>query len=511
MELKNMWPFKKKEIPAPIQQKTVEKKSFFSTDFNTGYDTYNKTIALQNTLKKSFQQPMINFKNVLSSGTAFAMDSQYSELTQAKMQNMSFSILPEAQISYFANSGFIGWQLAAMISQHWLVNKACTMPAEDAARNGYEITANDGKKIDPEVLDYMREKDKEFKVLPNCVELVRLGRVFGIRICLFLVDSPDPEYYEKPFNIDGVRPNAYKGMSQIDPYWVAPLLGIYASTDPSAKDFYEPTWWLINGKKVHRTHLVIFKTCDLPDILKSSYIYGGVPIPQWICERVYAAERTANEAPLLALSKRLITYKMDLTQAAANKEEFEGKLQYFAQLMNNFGVKVIGGEEEVNQFDTSLGDLDNVIMTQYQLVAAAAEVPATKLLGTTPKGFNATGEYDEKSYHEKLESIQAHFLSPLVERHHALLRKAFVEPKFGKTKFETHVNWLPVDAMGAEELADTNLKKAQADSIYSQTGAIDGVDIRNRLIADKDSGYNGMEVITEPLTNEEEVESDTTE
>ena len=57
-------------------------------------------------------------------------------------------------------------------------------------------------------------------------------------------------------------------------------------------------------------------------------------------------------------------------------------------------------------------------MSQYQLVAAAANVPATKLLGTTPKGFNATGEYEEASYHEELESIQANDLSRLLARHH---------------------------------------------------------------------------------------------
>lgn len=498
-----MWPFKKKELPVIAPK---PKQDFFSTEWVPTRNDYNRTIELQKKLQITFQKPMAHLQNA-GNGTAFAMDTQYNDLTTAKIQNMAYGTLPDAQLSYFAGQGFIGWQAAAMLSQNWLINKACTMPAEDAVRNGYETTVNGGTEVNPDILESIRELDKEFKVLPNCVEFVRLGRVFGVRVCLFLVDSPDPEYYEKPFNIDGVRPKSYKGMSQIDPYWLAPLLGFEASANPASEDFYEPTWWLINGKRIHRTHLVIFRTCELPDILKPSYIYGGVPIPQWIAERVYASERTANEAPLLALTKRLITYKMDLTQAAANQEEFEAKLQYFSNLMNNFGVKVIGGEEEVNQHDTSLADLDNTIMTQYQLVAAAAEVPATKLLGTTPKGFNATGEYDEKSYHEKLESIQQHSLSPLVERHHMLIRKAYIEPKFGKSDFKTEVRWLPVNSPSAEEQADTNLKKSQADSLNVDMGAIDGIDVRNRLIADKDSGYNGLEAVTETLGGEEEVES----
>lgn len=134
-----------------------------------------------------------------------------------------------------------------------------------------------------------------------------------------------------------------------------------------------------------------------------------------------------------------------------------------------------------------------VIMTQFQLVAAAAEVPSTKLLGTTPKGFNATGEYEESSYHEFLESLQEHDISPLVERHHQLLIRSEVEPKFSTGDFTVDAVWNPVDSPTADEQTDTNLKKAQTDTALSAAGAIDGVDIRNRLINDKNSGYNGIE------------------
>ena len=36
----------------------------------------------------------------------------------------------------------------------------------------------------------------------------------------------------------------------------------------------------------------------------------------------------------------------------------------------------------VNQIDTSLADFDALIMTQFQLVAAIAEMPVTKLMKT---------------------------------------------------------------------------------------------------------------------------------
>ena len=347
----------------------------------------------------------------------------------------------------------------------------------------------------------------------NVIQFIQMGRIFGIRIAMFKVDSSDEEYYYKPFNIDGVTPGSYKGISQIDPYWITPQLDTQAAGDPSSIHFYEPTWWNIAGKLVHRTHLIIYRTEEVPDILKPTYVYGGVPIPQKIAERVYAAERTANEAPMLALTKRTDVINVDLAQAVANQPTSSSNAPGFAQRIaqwvfnrDNYGVKVLGLEEKMEQFDTSLTDLDAVIMTQYQLVAAAANVPAVKLLGTTPKGFNATGEFEEASYHELLESLQTHAASPLINRHHLLLLRSEIMPKYGIEVFNTEVSWKPLDAMTAKELAELNKFKAENDNILMQCGALDGADVRQRIINDPESGYSGMsdEVPESEMLNEPE-------
>ena len=500
-----MWPFTKKQpvVPTPVPQRN----SFFSTegDFTIRDNSAKRMKRMSEYMALTFQRTVNDLKPVDEEGNLVAttdakgmpnaMDN--ADFTSVKMRNGLGlgGYIPETQFAWYCGQGFIGYQQAALISQNWLVKKACAMPAKDAARNGYELSVNDGTEVDAEVLDYVREQDKKFEILRNCVEFIDLGRTFGIRVALFLVDSSDDDYYAKPFNPDGVRPGSYKGISQIDPYWITPELGGDAAANPAAPDFYEPTWWRINGKRVHRTHLVIFRNGNLPDILKPAYLYGGLPVPQLIAERVYAAERTANEAPMLAMTKRLTVLKLDLTQAAANEPAFLERMNFWTQLQNNFGVKVIGLNDELDQKDTSLADLDAAINTQYQIVAAAAGVPATKLLGTSPKGFNATGEFEEASYHEELESVQQHDLSPLVNRHHLLLIRSHVAPKFKMQPFNTEVAWKPVDSPTAAEQADINLKKAQTDEALSQAGAIDGTDIRGRLINDLDSGYNGIEEI----------------
>jgi hypothetical protein len=474
---------KKPKEPEPVKEKPRPIYSTFSTD-DMAYQREQKLEELTETNFSSVQKFVADKGNV-----TFAQDNQLN----IKASFAGNTILPTAQVLWYAQQTFIGYQLCAMLAQQWLIAKCCLMPAKDAVRNGYELAVDDGTKVEPEVLEAIKKKDTDYQLNKNLIEFVQMGRIFGIRVVMFIVESNDEDYYKNPFNPDGVLPGSYKGISQIDPYWITPQLDDQAAGNPASIHFYEPTWWIINGKPVHRTHLVIFRTEEVADILKPTYIFGGIPIPQKICERVYASERTANEAPMLALTKRTDVIKMDLTQAAANPTATVKRLQEFTNYRDNFGVKTLGLDDEMMQFDTSLTDLDAVIMTQYQLVAAAANVPSVKLLGTPPKGFNATGEFEEANYHEELEGIQAHDLTPFIARHHLLLVRSEIAPEFGIQPFTLKITWNELDAMTTEEQAELNKRKAETGQLLITSGAIDGEEERNRLMTDPKSGYTGLE------------------
>lgn len=418
----------------------------------------------------------------------FAMDNNLNIKAPYQGQN----IIPESQVLWYASQTFIGYQLCAMLAQQWLISKACLIPAKDATRNGYEVSVNDGTEVLPEILDEIRRLDIDYKLNKNLIEFVQMGRIFGIRIAMFVIESDDEDYYKNPFNPDGITEGSYKGISQIDPYWITPQLDAEASGNPAAINFYEPTWWVINGKLVHRTHLIIFRTEEVADILKPSYIFGGVPIPQKIAERVYAAEITANEAPKLALTKRTDVINFDLAQSTAMPGGMIGRIKQWVYNRDNYGIKTLGLDESMNQFDTSLTDLDAVIMTQYQLVAAASNVPAVKLMGTPPKGFNSTGEYEESNYHEELESIQAHDLTPLIQRHHLCLIRSEIAPKYGIEPFNTVVKWNELDALTKKEQAEINKLNAETAGFLVLSGAIDGTDERHRIMNEPKSGYSGL-------------------
>ena len=437
-----------------------------------------------------------------------AMDGTGGSIPEFKRFANRFSAISEALVGWYSQQSFIGWQLCGIIAQHWLVRKACEMPAVDAIRKGWDITSCDGEDMPPASVQALRKCDRRVKINHQLKEYITKGRIFGIRLAIFKIDSTDPDYYEKPFNIDGITKGSYRGIVQIDPYWVAPQLTTDSASNAGSMHFYEPDYWTLNGKRIHRSHIMIYRHCEPIDILKPVYLYGGVPLPQMIMERVYAAERTANEGPQLAQTKRTNVWLTDMEKVMMDPDRTVGQLDQWAFFRDNYGVKLGDkNSEEFQQFDTTLSDVDNLIGQQYRLVAAIAGVPSAKIMGESLKGFNAEGAYEESSYHESLESLQEHDLTPFLERHYAIAAKSE-----GISIPEVTIAWRPLDAPTAEELAQTNLLKAQTGAALISAGAIDGEDERERLAMDPDSGYHGLGArTTDELTDldGDEDESDT--
>lgn len=476
------WRTKQEETPAPAPALEAQGGTFSTEGQQLRSLTATDKLAA---VAKHFQTP---------ASADGAMDSSTGLVPKFKQDLIPFAGAPDAQFMWYASQGFIGYQVAAVIAQHWLVDRCCLMPARDAVRVGYDVSLPEEHERADEIIKAFKKADRRHKIDATMREYIHMGRIFGVRVAIFKVESTDPDYYEKPFNPDGVTPGSYLGISQVDPIWIVPELTDGAVSDPANIRFYQPEFYNIGGRRYHRTHLCVYIPHPVPDSLKPVYMYAGKSVPQLIYERVYASERTANEAPQLVMTKRLVVMKTDADAFWSNITKSLQRLWDWTVNRDNYGVMTIDKDsEDIVQHDTALADVDVTIMTQYQLCAAIAEVPATKLLGTQPKGFNATGDHEAENYRQTLESIQANDLQPLLERHHQLVWLSDIAPALDITEeVETEVSWRPLDSPTAAEWAAIALQKAQTAQIYASLGAIDGEDVRKQIVADKDSDFFGL-------------------
>ena len=192
----------------------------------------------------------------------------------------------------------------------------------------------------------------------------------------------------------------------------------------------------------------------------------------------------------------------NIANLMANQEECESILNMVQWCRDNFSVWFKNPDDQVSQIDTSLTDFDALVMTQYQLVASIADMPATKLLKTQPKGFNATGEYEQKDYIQSLQAIQDQDYLPILKMHYELFTKSF----YGEL-IDLSVVFNPVDTPTEKETAEVAKIWSDVDSNYISAGVMSADEVRDIRRTQEGSQYSTLaddiegEVDQEPTQN----------
>lgn len=474
--------FKKKKIEAPAEEK---EESLIEHYRHKEVRTFKKPQINRDEIVKSiFQRDFSKLLPHSSNGKAIAMDSSVCNC------DFKGSDIPNDILEFYGKHNFIGWQACAVLRQNPYIDKACTIPAQDAIAPDYKISYaennDEQKEVDNEKLAEMKlVSDTDFKIKEICYHANVNKKTFGISLVVPVVDGVD---YKEEYSVDKVKKGAYKGMVVVEPYWVAPQLDSGAVSNPMNIGFQEPTWWRMpNGILVHKSWCIKRCNSELPDILKPTYYYGGVPLTQKIYERVYAAEKVANEAPQLALTKRLLIADANIANLIAQPKECESILNLIQWCRDNFSVWFKNPDDQVQQIDTSLTDFDALVMTQYQLVASIADMPATKLLKTQPKGFNATGEYEQKDYIQSLQAIQDQDFLPILKKHYELFTKSY----YGKL-IDLSIVFNPVDTPTEKETAEVAKIWADVDASYIGAGVMSADEVRDIRRTEEGSPYSTL-------------------
>ena len=394
----------------------------------------------------------------------------------------SMGMINDRQLEYFYNHGFLGYTACATIGQHWFASKACTIKGKTAVGAGYELSINQGSDDEKEAkIKEVRKWDRKKKIHKNLIQAEKFKEVFGVRHILFRIDGHDCEL---PLNVDAVKKGQYKGFSQPDPQWVYPILEGEALTNPASMDFYTPTYYLIAGQRYHKSWVITIIGDEVADVMKPFYRYGGVSMAQKLWQRVYSAERCADESPELLATMRMIVEKTDVAAAILDEESFVEGQEFNARMRTNFSTRIINREDDITQIQTTLAGVSELTMDQYQIASAIAEVPITIMMSDTPKGFNSTGDNELKQYYETCSHIQDE-LSEILDMHYLLLERSL----FGNALGLEHT-WNELGQMTEKEAAEIRKIESDTDLNYATMAAISTEEIRDKLAANPESGYN---------------------
>lgn len=78
-----------------------------------------------------------------------------------------------------------------------------------------------------------------------------------------------------------------------------------------------------------------------------------------------------------------------------------------AKLLKSFNnMMLLDTEEDYTQQNQTFAGLPDLIDRYAKMLSAATDIPATRFLGTSASGLNATGEGDLKNYYDMVKSLQ---------------------------------------------------------------------------------------------------------
>lgn len=278
-----------------------------------------------------------------------------------------------------------------------------------------------------------------------------------------------------------------------------------------------------NAARVHPSRVVAFKGNELPDGAMGGDAYAwhwGDPLLLAVREALLSHDTTAA-----AISELMNEAKTDVVHipglmAMLTSGDYERRLierMTLANVIKSITNALIldggdgkdGSGERWEQRQIRWEGLPDVQRAMFQLVAGAADIPATRLIGQAPQGMNATGESDTRNYYDRLASEQESELRPVL----APLDERLIMSATGRRNASIYYEWNPLWQLTPTEKADRDKKVAETAQVYANMGVIPGdamaAAVQNRLI--EDGVFPGLEAALEEAELQAKLEMDPAE
>jgi len=415
----------------------------------------------------------------------------------------------KAQHDKFAAAQIADDQLIAMYCGDWMARKIIDMPVADMLRPWRAWQAS------PEQITAIEAAEKRHFVKAKVAQAMRAARLYGGAGIIIGADTANPA---APLNRNAIGRGGLKYLAVV-PRRMLASNGL--ETNIESEYFNRPKSYQFstsyNGVvEIHPTRVLRFIGNErlafdtdhdgwADSLLLAIYdaIHNAALTQSAIAELIHEAKIDVISVPNLGAALSSQGGTNDMAKRFANAAALKS--------INN--MLLLDAEEKWDRKQTSFAGLTDVLRTYLEIVAGAADIPATKLLGTAAKGLNATGEGDLTNYYDSLAGERDEAVQPVMDILDDILwRDATGAPK----PADVFCEWRPLWQMSAKDQSAVAKAKAETSKIYVDLGILpDDVmaqGIANQLI--EDAVYPGIEAelakvqSAEPSAGEDETESD---
>ncbi|WP_103728993.1 DUF1073 domain-containing protein [Novosphingobium sp. HII-3] len=353
-------------------------------------------------------------------------------------------------------------QIEAAYRTSWLIRQIVEIPAYDQTRAGRDWDA------DEEQIAKIEAEEKRLGYWTKVRKALIYGRLGGGALFINLGEDPSAPLPRS------VQPEQI--VSLVPLYRTQITLGL-PDDDVLSPYFDEPVDFALNTAarpKIHRTRLVFFKGQPVPGFSSVNWEdrFWGDSVVQVVNEAVQnATTATAGFAALIDEAKVDVFKfaKLAETLAAPGGDEKIRKRIDLATTEKSIHRSVsLDAEDGWETRTLNFAGAKDMITTLMGIVAGAADIPATRLLGKSPDGLNATGESDSANYFQSVAAQQESSLRPALDQLDAVMLPSAGAPtdltyKFSPLRVLTEAQQAEIESKEA-----TTLKTLVDTALFSE-------------------------------------------
>jgi phage-related protein (TIGR01555 family) len=391
----------------------------------------------------------------------------------------------------FEKRTFSNTQLENIYTDDWLGGKIVDIPVDDSFRKWRYFDCPSLK--DTDKITMVENEEKWLQVREKFIEAAKWARLYGGAIIYLGVDNHGTS--ETPLEIDKIKAGDLKYLLVLD-RWELSATDINTN-EIEAPNYRYPNFYSTNdGKRLHYSRCIRFDGVSTPYLVRQRNQYWCIGVIQRVYDAIVQAQSASENVNSMIYESTIDVIKIPEFFAMLSSKMGESKIiERFglANLMKSINhTLLLDSKEDYAKVANTFTGLSDLIGRYLDIASAAADIPATRLLGSSPQGMNATGESDTNNYYDKLQSDQNNIYGPkLITLDNAMVRSVLGDmPEDWSFKFEE------LQQLNELQRADVEVKNSQRDNVYITAGVLEPSIIAKQLKSDETYQHISDEYIT---------------
>jgi phage-related protein (TIGR01555 family) len=408
-------------------------------------------------------------------------------------------------------------QLTDAYRGDWIARKVCDVPPFDACRAWREWQAEQDQ------VEKIEEAEREFGLQRKLMWAMSKARLFGGAAIVMGIEG---QKFEDELDLEAVGEGDLKFVHVVTRYMIeaGPLM-----RDITSPWFGEPSYYYRSNAPtpqppasetleqsslgyqpgsqlwIHPSRVVRLVGLDYPDWEQGPDQWGDSAL-QPVCDAIFNTGLVTSAIATMIAEAKLDIIKlpglMELLSTAEGSKKVYDRFSQGNVAKSVINATLLDTTEEWERINLTFSGMDGVMAMYLNIAAGAADIPATRLLGRSPAGENATGESDMRNYYDRLQADQKVRLTPALSR----LDEVLLRHVFGSRDEDIYYEWRPLWQLDDVQKAAVALQKAQAHKIDVDNGLLNPEVLRsareNQLI--EDGTYPGIEAAIDEFGSEPE-------